>query len=608
MGPSQWRSFSRSTSTGTPSLQRSNRALRYRLQPIMGSDDGKVEDTSKPRTKGMRRVKRNASSWWQSYIPTEIVCHASPSSIAPGSVVVEWGLLLSLSTLLFWLAAFGVMFTALPSDETPWSFRQGAPLNLANPSSAQKQRTVGAAQKAPAADKESSVYVPPSKWPVSLRDEPKDTYDTILHPGDGTSVMKVPRFWSPPVHQQQLMSRALAMKIGSCTDAPDPNNHSIGDACPLEKRTIYVGIASYRDFECRSTVESIFLRAQHPERIRVGVVDQIVDGEDAICNAPIKPCTEDPEQALCKYADQVDVYQMEAELSIGPVFARHIGYRLYRGEYYATQSDAHVTYTMNWDMDIIAQLEETKNEMAVLSTYLTDVQGSISPEGDSLRDTRPIMCNTIYEGGAQGMHLRHASQPEREPFIHGSPQLQPWWAAGYSFSRGHFVVNVPYDWLQPMIFQGEEMSIGIRGFTIGYDYYAPERSVCFHHYSVGENAKKRSKVHHFWENDTKYAGTGRKAMMRLLGMVHMNPEDPAESWDHSEEDVYGIGGVRTPEKFYETFGINVVDKTIEGHLCRFVDIQGRMHKAFMPHLRPDGMGIDYGEIHFKFKDPAPDEK
>jgi hypothetical protein len=71
---------------------------------------------------------------------------------------------------------------------------------------------------------------------------------------------------------------------------------------------------------------------------------------------------------------------------------------------------------------------------------------------------QPIMCNTYYEGGAQGLHLRHGSQPERHPKIHGTPQLQPWWAAGYSFSRGHFIVNVPYDYLQPMIFQGEEMS------------------------------------------------------------------------------------------------------------------------------------------------------
>lgn len=50
------------------------------------------------------------------------------------------------------------------------------------------------------------------------------------------------------------------------------------------------------------------------------------------------------------------------------------------------------------------------------------------------------------------------------------------------------------------------MSIGIRGFTIGYDYYAPERSVCFHHYAVGKNAQARNKVKHFWENGDLYKG------------------------------------------------------------------------------------------------------
>ena len=33
-------------------------------------------------------------------------------------------------------------------------------------------------------------------------------------------------------------------------------------------------------------------------------------------------------------------------------------------------SDAHVTFTKNWDVDIINQFIETRNEMAVLSTYL----------------------------------------------------------------------------------------------------------------------------------------------------------------------------------------------------------------------------------------------
>ena len=97
-------------------------------------------------------------------------------------------------------------------------------------------------------------------------------------------------------------------------------------------------------------------------------------------------------------------------------------------------------------------------------------------------------------------------------------------------------------------------------------------------------------------------------MARLLGIVHMNPEvDPAK-WDHTEEDRYGLGGVRTPEQFYTTFGIDVVNKVTEDHLCKFVDTGGRMHKEFTPHLRSDGMGIDYSKIHFRWVDPNPNSK
>eukprot|EP00565_Helicotheca_tamesis_P003537 CAMPEP_0185734394 /NCGR_PEP_ID=MMETSP1171-20130828/22360_1 /TAXON_ID=374046 /ORGANISM="Helicotheca tamensis, Strain CCMP826" /LENGTH=559 /DNA_ID=CAMNT_0028404381 /DNA_START=36 /DNA_END=1716 /DNA_ORIENTATION=+ len=407
--------------------------------------------------------------------------------------------------------------------------------------------------------KVGTVTIPKAKWPVSIRDEVGDE-EEIKHPADPAIKMTAPKFWSDPVHDNKLMTREQAMQIGSC-EVPDSNgSFSRGDDCPLDERTIFVSIASYRDWQCRYTVESIFTRAKNPKRVRVAVVDQIVDGDDH-CDVAIDSCEKHPYQALCMYKDQVDVYQMDAPLAVGPVFARHFGHRLYRGEYYAMQSDAHVTFTQNWDEDIILQQEATKDEMAVLSTYLTDIVGSIDERtGESRRKTRPIMCNTDYEGGPQGMHLRHLSQPEGIPTIHGTPQLQPYWAAGFSFSRGHFVVNVPYDFYQPMIFQGEEMSIGIRGFTIGYDYYAPERSVCFHTYAEGPNKNKRATVKHFWENADKYAGTGKKAMARLLGIVGMNPEVPRSQWDHTEEDRYGLGKVRDVTKFYETFGIDVVNK------------------------------------------------
>merc|ERR1712238_588260 len=205
------------------------------------------------------------------------------------------------------------------------------------------------------------------------------------------------------------------------------------------------------------------------------------------------------------------------------------------------------------------------------------------------------MCNTEYEDGPQGTHLRHLSQPESKASITGQPQLEPYWAAGFSMSRGHFVVNVPYDQYQPMTFQGEEMSIGIRGFTIGYDFFSPERSICFHHYAEGKNKEGRNKVNHFWENAPKYEGVGKTAMQRLLGIVHMNPEIDTKTWSHDEEDRYGIGKVRTPEKFYSVFGVDVLNKTTKPDLCKFVK-SGIMHKEFIKHLRSDGMGIDYEAI------------
>lgn len=119
------------------------------------------------------------------------------------------------------------------------------------------------------------------------------------------------------------------------------------------------------------------------------------------------------------------------------------------------QSDAHVTYANNWDMSLIAELESTGNDMAVMSTYLSDFVGHMNEKGDWTGRARPIMCNSYFKKVQGGYHLHHSTQPESFPAIHGSPQLHPWWSAGFSFSRGHFVVNVPYDLLAgPMVFSG----------------------------------------------------------------------------------------------------------------------------------------------------------
>jgi hypothetical protein len=423
--------------------------------------------------------------------------------------------------------------------------------------------------------------------------------DPDKRPTDIPNKFKVPRFWHPPPeayggdirqylgeHGDKLISKEQALSVGSFQDG---------------KETIYVSIASYRDPECAPTLESIYLRAKYPERLRVAVIDQRIDGDDLCLEATDASCAENPHQEMCKYRHLIDIYQVDARLAVGPVFARHLGHRMYRGEYFAMQIDSHVRFVQDWDEDLVGQWKSAHNEMCVLTTYLSDIIGSIDPRTNkSIHPDRPIMCASDYEGGGAYRHLRHGQQPEGMAGIQGTPTLHPFWAAGFSFARGHFVVQIPYDQHLPMVFQGEEISIGLRGFTYGYDYYAAERSVCFHMYAIGENKEKRSKVKLFWENSNRYPGAAGRAMKRLNGIIGM-PNSPNEVFDHTEEFKYGLGKVRTIEKFFKTFGIHTETKTVEQHLCTFVGKP--MQKVFIPHLRPDGMGLDYSKIDYVFVDP-----
>lgn len=81
--------------------------------------------------------------------------------------------------------------------------------------------------------------------------------------------------------------------------------------------------------------------------------------------------------------------------------------------------------------------------------------------------------------------------------------------------------------------------IGIRGFTHGYDFYAPRDSVVFHEYA--DHSKRRSKIHMFWENSAKHQGEGKKSLARATSIIHMAPDIDPASWDHTEEQRYGLG-------------------------------------------------------------------
>merc|ERR1712232_469825 len=62
------------------------------------------------------------------------------------------------------------------------------------------------------------------------------------------------------------------------------------------------------------------------------------------------------------------------------------------------------------------------------------------------------------------------------------PVLSALWGAGLSFAKCHFERNVPNDPRMLGIFDGEEFSRAIRGFSKGYDMYTTHRPIVFHNY------------------------------------------------------------------------------------------------------------------------------
>lgn len=137
------------------------------------------------------------------------------------------------------------------------------------------------------------------------------------------------------------MTPTKAATIGSTILSTSSN----GTTTRLE--TICASIASYRDPECSATVADIFERAQHPERLRVANIDQRLESDPVcgVCNANETTSTTEAATTLCQFASQIDRLEVNAHLSVGPVFARHLAHRLYRGEYFAMQLDAHVRFT-----------------------------------------------------------------------------------------------------------------------------------------------------------------------------------------------------------------------------------------------------------------------
>eukprot|EP00656_Telonema_subtile_P023205 TRINITY_DN2456_c0_g1_i1.p1 TRINITY_DN2456_c0_g1~~TRINITY_DN2456_c0_g1_i1.p1 ORF type:complete len:653 (-),score=116.78 TRINITY_DN2456_c0_g1_i1:236-2194(-) len=352
--------------------------------------------------------------------------------------------------------------------------------------------------------------------------------------------------------------------------------------------TIFISIAAYRDPDCHRTIYNALQWATYPERLVFGVVEQNAVGDEP-CTHTRKPCKEDPTQLICKHRDNIRVDSVPAQQARGPTFGRHRADQMYNGEYFALQIDAHMYFVEHWDEECIHQFEASGNDYAILSTYPSEAKGNVR-HGKSSVQTTPGICKSSFLG--DGL-IRHGAAGEFFPDAQivgagDQPILQPWWAAGLSFSRGHKLVRVPYDCCTPMTFNGEEFSMAFRHWTHGYDHYTFRRTVALHPYS----RPKRPPL--FWENDNRFPQDADRAARRLQEMFGMQVRRNDLEFDRTDMAKYGLGKRRHLSKFLKVFSIDFNRKTVKDH-C--IGVQNcHMHRALAPYMRADMKGIDYTKV------------
>jgi hypothetical protein len=308
------------------------------------------------------------------------------------------------------------------------------------------------------------------------------------------------------------------------------------------KGTIFIGLAAFREPRCGRTLYHAFKQAKHPERVFVGVVDQLAAGVDSFSciDDYCRLATQNLTAGLpCPFRAHIRVDVREARQSRGPTLARHYQQKLLQDERFCLQLDSHSLFGEQWDVLMIRDWLATRNEFAVLSTYIANID-QIDKQSDDVNvgQVVPHICKT--QPGGHGMVRNQQATAARSL---ARPKLNTLWGAGLSFSKCHADVVVPYDPNLDHVFDGEEYTRALRLYTWGYDLYTPHRNRVFHDYSP---------VHHRWsEHDG--GGNVTSAIARLRALT-LTPGDQDPAFDRF--GLYGLGRCRSYEQATAFMGVD----------------------------------------------------
>ena len=285
--------------------------------------------------------------------------------------------------------------------------------------------------------------------------------------------------------------------------------------------TIFVQIASYRDPQLIPTIDDMLENAKYPENLRIGICHQY-HPDDEFSN-------------ITKYRldDRFRIIDVLYSNSKGACWARNQIQQVYSGETYTLQIDSHMRFEENWDetlIEMITQLQEKGFDKPLLTGYVSSFNPNNDPEGRVREPWRMAFDRFIPEGAVFFL-------PETIPNWRELTEPVParFYSAHFAFTLGQFSVEVQHD--PEFYFHGEEISIGVRAYTHGYDLFHPHKVVIWHEYTREGRTKQ-------WDDDKDWVNKNNLAHKKNRQLFGMDGENVELDFGK-----YGFGTERTLREY-----------------------------------------------------------
>ena len=302
---------------------------------------------------------------------------------------------------------------------------------------------------------------------------------------------------------------------------------------------IFVQIVAYRDPECHATITDLFEQATHPERIHVGVCWQYDAAEDAAyLNAPY------PRQ------EQVRIKHYTLEEAQGAGWARQEAMKLWQGEEYTLQIQAHMRFMPGWDetlLDMLLRCDSPHPVLALWPPYYKPEGPREIPE-NCLRRTR-----VNFFGAEDDPQILHLTTDYYRPPHDARPGLYPtpFWVGCFMFARTEVFFAVPHD--PHIYFWGEELAYSARLWTHGYDLFQHDTHVIYHQwFREDTRALQTYRAHDDARN--------RRSLARVKHLLGIDISEDTQVLKQLER--YGHGTRRELADFWAFAGVDMESRSI----------------------------------------------